>query len=213
MCAPCRSRTPSQASARTEQQTEVALFWVESSPLQWNRIARKVSVGEGLGLWKTARLFGLLNAAMADGYVSSFDTKYFYNYWRPITAIRQADTDGNPDTDADPTWTPLVTTPPVPDYDSAHSVEGGAASQVLKRVFGTGHISFRTCSRTLPSGSTCGDPSPVFRRYTSFYQAARENGRSRILVGFHFRKAVEEGIEHGRRIGDRAVDRFMEPVR
>jgi hypothetical protein len=198
-------------SARTPDQTEIALFWLESSPLQWNRIARTVSAKTRLDLWEQARLFGLLNMALADGYIGSFDTKYHYNYWRPVTAIQTADTDGNPNTSADPTWTPLVTTPPVPDYDSAHSVEGGAAAKVLKRFFGTDHVSFETCSLTLPPGSTCTDPTPVLRRYTSFSRAAAENGLSRILNGFHFRKAVDEGIDHGSKIGNRAVDRFLRP--
>jgi len=198
---------------RTAQQTEIALFWWESSPLGWNRIARTISTDKRLDLWESARLFGLLNMALADGYIGSFDTKYHYNYWRPVTAIRAADTDGNPRTSADPTWTPLVTTPPIPDYDSAHAVQGGAGSTVLKRFFGTDRIGFTTCSLTLPAGSTCTDPSPVTRSYASFSAAAQENGISRILVGFHFRKAVEEGIEHGDRIGDLAVDRFLRPVR
>jgi hypothetical protein len=198
-------------SARTPEQTQVALFWVESSPLQWNRIARTVSAR--LDPWAQARLFALLNMALADGYVSSFETKYHYDYWRPVTAIRAADTDGNPRTSADPTWTPLVTTPPIPDYDSAHAVQGGAGSTVLERFFGTDHIGFTTCSLTLPAGSTCTDPSPVTRSYASFSAAAQENGVSRILVGFHFRKAVDEGIEQGDRIGDLAVDRFLRPVR
>jgi hypothetical protein len=199
-------------SARTTQQTEVALFWLESSPLMWNRIARTVSVQRGLGMWKAARLFGLLNMALADGYIGTFDTKYFYNYWRPITAIREAGTDGNPHTAADATWTPLVPTPPIPDYDSGHAVEGGAGAQVLRRFFGNHHITFRACSFTLPAGSTCADASPVFRRFFSFTQAERENGISRILVGFHFRTAVDVGIAHGRRIGDRAVNLFLRPV-
>jgi hypothetical protein len=197
-------------SARTPEQTEIALFWVESSPLQWNRIARTVSAGHDP--WSQSRLFALLNMALADGYVSSFETKYHYNYWRPVTAIRAADADGNPRTSADPTWTPLVTTPPIPDYDSAHAVQGGAAATVLKRFFGTDGIGFTTCSLTLPAGSTCTDASPVTRSYATFSAAAEENGLSRILVGFHFRKAVDEGIEHGNRIGDLAVDRFLRPV-
>jgi hypothetical protein len=200
-------------SARTAEQTEIALFWVESAPLQWNRIARTVSADTGLDRWQNARLFGLLNMALADGYIGSFDTKYHgYNYWRPITAIQTADTDGNPNTSADPTWTPLVLTPPIPDYDSAHSVEGGAAAQVLTRFFGTDRIGFTTCSLTLPAGSTCDDASPIVRSYTNFSQAREENGVSRILVGFHFRKAVDEGIDHGRQIGNRAVDYFLRPV-
>jgi hypothetical protein len=139
-------------SVRTAEQTEIALFWLESSPLMRNRIARIVSAGAGLDLWESARLFGLLNLALADGYIGSFNTKYHYNYWRPITAIHQAATDGNPETLADPTWTSLVDAPPIPDYDSAHSVEGGAAAQVLQRFFGTDTVGFSTCSTTLPPG-------------------------------------------------------------
>jgi PAP2 superfamily len=198
-------------SDRTAEQTEIARFWVESSPLQWNRIARTVSAGQGLDLWENARLFGLLNMGLADGYVGSFETKYHYNYWRPVTAIRNADADGNRRTSGDPTWTPLVPTPPIPDYESAHSVQGGVAATVLNRFFGTDNIGFATCSLTLPSGSTCDDESPVLRTYTSFSQAAQENGLSRILVGFHFRKAVDEGIEHGRKIANHAVDHFLRP--
>jgi hypothetical protein len=202
--------TPSE---RTAEQTEIARFWVESAPLQWNRIARNVAANSRLDPWAQARLFALLNMAMADGYIGSFESKYLYNYWRPVTAIQEAATDGNPRTSADPTWTPLVPTPPIPDHDSAHSVEGGAAAEVLRRFFGTDHVVFSTCSLTLPSGSTCNDPSPVTRRYRSFSEAADENGLSRILVGFHFRNAVDEGIEHGRKIGRRAVHRFLRPLR
>ena len=152
--------------------------------------------------------------ALADGYIGSFDTKYHYNYWRPVTAIRDADTDGNPRTSADPTWTPLVTTPPIPDYDSAHAVQGGAGATVLKRFFGTDHIGFSTCSLTLPAGRHVHRRRRRSRAATpASPQAAAENGISRILVGFHFRKAVDEGIEHGSRIGDLAVDRFLRPVR
>ena len=200
-------------SDRTAEQTEIARFWAESSPLQWNRIARNVSASQRLDPWAQARLFGLLNMALADGYIGSFETKYFYDYWRPVTAIRQAGTDGNPNTRADPTWTPLEPTPPIPDHDSAHSVEGGAAAEVMRRFFGTDRIAFRTCSLTLAAGSTCADLAPVTRRYDSFSEAADENGLSRILIGFHFRNAVEDGIEHGRRIGARAVGRFLRPGR
>ncbi len=201
--------TPSQ---RTDEQTEIALFWVESSPLQWNRMARIVAADQGLDEWENARLFGLLNMALADGYIGSFETKYLYNFWRPVTAIQLAATDGNSDTDADATWTPLVTTPPIPDHDSAHSVEGGAAAAVMRRFFGTDDISFETCSLTLPAGSTCADATSVTRSFSSFSQAARENALSRIYVGFHFRNAVVDGVEHGRRIGNRAVIRFLRPV-
>jgi hypothetical protein len=199
-------------SARSLDETETALFWVESSPLQWNRIGRTVSAARALDLWANARLFGLLNMALADGYVGSFDTKAHYNFWRPVTAIQNGDTDGNADTLGDSLWQPLVDTPPVSDYDSAHSVEGAAASEVFQRFFGTDDVSFATCSLTLPPGSTCSDPAPVLRSCSSFSQAAEENGRSRILVGFHFRHAVEAGLAHGRQIGKRAVLLFLEPA-
>ena len=151
-------------SARTAEQTEIGLFWIESSPLAWNRIARSVSARKGLDPWENARLFGLLNLALADGYIGSWETKYHYKYWRPVTAIRTADTDGNPDTAADPMWTPLELTYPMPDYDSGHAVQGGAAAEVLKRFFGTDYVRFSNCSFTLPTGQTCADPTPTFAR-------------------------------------------------
>ena len=106
-------------SARTPDQTQFGLFWIESSPLTWNRIARNVSANRGLDLWENARLFGLLNLAVADGYIAHFDAKYHYNFWRPVTAVHLADSDGNPDTVGDPTWTPLQQNYPTPDYPQA----------------------------------------------------------------------------------------------
>ncbi len=175
--------------------------------------ARTVSGDQGLNLWENARLFGLLNMALADGYIATKDSKNHYNYWRPITAIRTGDTDGNPDTIGDPTWTPLRPTPPDQDYVSGHSIAGGAGAEVLKQFFGTDEISFEDCGVTLPAGSTCSDATPILRSYTSFSQAAAENAYSRILVGFHFRKSVEEGTEYGRKIGQRAANLYLRPVR
>ena len=202
----------STPSARTADQTEIALFWWESSPLKWNRIARTVSADQGLDLWENARLFGLLNLALADGYIAMVDTKNHYNYWRPVTAIQTGDTDGNPDTTGDLAWTPLRPTPADQDYASGHSIEGGAGAEVLKQFFGTDEISFQDCGDLLPAGSTCSDPSPVLRSYTSFSQAAAENAYSRILIGFHFRKSVEEGTDYGRNIGKRAANLYFRPV-
>ena len=199
-------------SMRTPDQTEIGLFWIESSPLAWNRLARAVSVEMGFDLWENARLFGLLNLAMADGYVASWEAKYHYRFWRPITAIRLGGTDGNPATDADPTWTPLQFTYPMPDHDSGHAVQGGVAAEILKQVFGTDNVSFTACSTTVGAGLGCTDATPVLRSYSSFSQAADENAVSRIYIGIHFRNAVEEGVKHGRKIADYAVHRFMKPV-
>jgi hypothetical protein len=198
-------------SARTPDQTQIALFWLESSPVSWNRIARGASEIARLNLWESARLFALLNIALTDGYIGVGEAKYSYNFWRPVTAIREGNADGNDDTRGDPSWTPLMTTPPSPDHDSGHSVEGGAGAEVLERYLGE-RFRFRTCSGTLPAGSRCSDPMPVYRSYNGFSQAALENGLSRIYVGFHFRRAVTEGIEHGRSIGKYTFQNYLRPV-
>jgi hypothetical protein len=166
-----------------------------------------------LDVWENARLFGLLNMALADGTIGSLEAKYHYKSWRPVTAIRNADTDGNPNTEVDRDWEPLATTPASPDYDATQAAEAGAAAQVLKRFFETDEVSFSTCSLTiLPAEEQCGGAQEVRRAFSSFTQAARENGVSRILIGVHSRKAVEEGIKHGQKIGNRAVNRFLRPV-
>jgi len=198
-------------SLRTNDQTEAARFWVESSPLLWNRIARTVSESQGLTPWENARLFGLLNVALADGYIGSFEAKRHYNFWRPVTAIREGDTDGNPATAGDPTWTPLVPTPPITDHDSGHSTEGGAAAEVLRLFFHDDAIAFSTCSFTLLAGSRCSEPGAIVRSFASFSEAEAENGVSRILVGFHFGHAVTEGIEHGRHIARHTVTQILKP--
>ncbi len=197
-------------SARTADQTQEALFWLESSPLLWNRLARSLADQRHLDAWQAARLFGLLDIALSDGYIGTFDQKYDQNFWRPITAIREADADGNSRTSPDPTWTPLVTTPPIPDHDSGHAVEGGAAAAVLHGFFGSDRATFELCSFTLPAGETCTDPSPTTRSFHSFSQAAAENADSRVMVGFHFRHATTSGTTHGLKIGRYVVRNYLE---
>lgn len=201
----------STPSARTAEQTEVALFWNENSPPTWNRIARQLATDNDLNLWQSARMFGLLNMALADGYVASLKVKYDHLFWRPVTAIRLAATDRNPRTTADPAWLPLRPTPPVPEHNSAHSVEGGAAAAALKGFFGTDRLRFSVCSYTLPAGSTCTDAKPVMRTYTSLSQAAAENARSRVLIGYHFNHATTVGNKHGYKIGKRTVRHYLQP--
>ena len=193
-------------STRTPDQTQIALFWVGSSPYQWNNIARNLLTDNRLDAVATAKLFAVMNMAMADGYISSFATKYRYDFWRPVTAIRLADTDGNPATTADPGWYPLVSTPPIPDYDSAHAVEGAAAATVLEGFLGRRGSDFSVCSLTLTDpAQQCGGTAEVLRHFGSPTQAAAENGLSRIYIGFHFRNAVDKGIEHGTSIGRYAL--------
>ena len=169
-------------------------------------------MARSLDSWRSAQLFALLNIALADGYIASWSVKYSDPFWRPVTAIREAGSDGNPRTTADPSWTPLEPTPPIPDHDSAHAVQGGAAATVLAAVFGSGRVVFTSCSLTLPEGQRCGDPAPTKRRFTGFWQAATENANSRVWVGFHFRRAAEVGLDHGRRVARLVMDRQLKPV-
>jgi hypothetical protein len=101
----------------------------------------------------------------------------------------------------------------MPDHDSGHAVQGGVAAEILEQVFGTDAIGFTACSTTLPAGQRCGEPGEVLRSYSSFSQAADDNAVSRIYVGIHFRRAVEEGTRHGRKIAKYAVHRFLKPAR
>jgi hypothetical protein len=198
---------------RNAWQTEVANFWWESSPLMWNRIGRTLATKKHLDLWEQARMFGLLNMALADGYTSIMDEKYYYEFWRPVTAIR-LDGDGNPATTADPTWTPLHVTPAIPDYPSGHSIEGGAAAGVFMEYFGTDHMSFSACSVTVTTGDgTCGSANPIVHRFQSFTQAAAENAVSRVWIGYHFRYATEQGTAEGLRMGRWTAANLLRPVR
>lgn len=197
---------------RSAWQSEVAHFWWESSPLMWNAIGRTVAGRARLDPWEQARLLALLDMALADGYVAAMENKYRDLFWRPVTAIREAASDGNPATTADPTWTPLEVTPPIPDHPSGHSVEGGAAAGVLRAFFGTDRFSFSACSVTVtPGAGTCGSANPILHHFTSFTQAARENAESRIWIGFHFRYATEQGMAEGLKIGRFTVQHELRP--
>jgi hypothetical protein len=199
---------------RSPEQTQIAHFWIESSPLAWNRMGRAASGDAQLDMWDNARLFALLNMGLADGYIASMNTKYHYAFWRPVTAIHLAGEDGNPQTVENPDWAPLDPTPQVPDYESAHAVEGAVAAEIFRRVFQTDHASLSLCSLTLPNPDThCEGAAEVKRSFTRFSDAARENGESRILVGYHFRLAVEEGLKHGRKIGAETVGKHLRPAR
>lgn len=182
------------STARSADQTNLAIFWYESSPNGWNRIARLLVDQQSDSLAEHALLFGALNAALADAYIASFDSKYLYNFWRPYTAIRGAGTDGNDLTAADLTWEPLLLTPPVPDYPSAHAAAGGAASVVLISFFGDQH--------TFTLTSTFPVPPRTFNRISD---AAQENTISRMLVGIHFRLACTAGYEQGLAVGQQAA--------
>ena len=191
------------SQARSPEQLSYAKFWYELSDIGWNRVARVVAAERGLGLQSTARLFALLNMAMSDAYVAGWDSKYHYDLWRPITAIRAAATDGNPATSADPTWEAALVTPPVQDYPSTHSALGRAAATVLASVFGD------ETAFTFPS--TSADPPNASRSFTSFSQAADENADSRVMGGLHFRFACDAGQELGRQVAVWTLDHYLQP--
>jgi hypothetical protein len=182
-------------SGRTTDQTAVAFYWYENSPFAWNRIGR--SVAGGLSLIEHARMFAALNAALADAYSTSLESKFHYNFWRPITAIRAAGTDGNPLTIADETWEPAFITPPIPDYPSGHSAAGGAAAEVIEAFVGRG----RSFTHVSTTGPISGVPGAETRSFSSVQRAAIENAYSRMLVGIHFRRACTAGLEQGRKVG------------
>lgn len=173
-----------KGASRDEEQTEVARFWYENSVQGWNRITRTVAEARGLGLHDEARLFALVNLAIADGMIACFDAKYHYAYWRPVTAIREG---------GDAGWLSFLPTPPIPDYPSGHATMGAAAAEVLARFFGTDYVPFQV---------TSGEPyGGITRRFWSFSQAARENEASRVFAGIHFPTAVAEGDVLGRSVG------------
>ncbi|MEO6490064.1 MAG: vanadium-dependent haloperoxidase [Ferruginibacter sp.] len=199
------------STTRTTDQTEIAKFWAQSSPQEWNRISLNIIAQKNMGAWQVARLLALLQMSEADAYIGSLEAKLHYFFWRPVSAIHLADTDGNPNTDADPDWEVVGwdpagppderywPTPPVPDYSSAHATAGGAGAEVMKNFFGTDNISFSSVSTSF--GST--------RNFTSLSQAARENSLSRIYIGYHFRQACMEGEQQGKNIGKWVYDHYL----
>jgi membrane-associated phospholipid phosphatase len=197
----------SVGSTRTPEQSLIALFWAdgagtETPPGHWNSLAQRVSASQRTSLEATARLFALLNIAMADAAICAWDAKYAYNFWRPVTAIRNGEADGNPATVADPEWTSFIVTPPFPDYVSGHSTFSGAAAAVLAGFYGTDNISFTLGSDGLPG---------VTRAFSSFTAAAKEAAVSRLYGGIHFRTANEDGLSAGIAIGEWTVAHHLQP--
>ena len=192
------------STARTADQTEIARFWFEGPPA-FNRIGRVVAEGRDLDAWDSARLLALMNMAMADAYIAGFKIRYVYDLWRPVTAIRDGDTDGNDATIGDPNWNSLQNTPAVSDYPSTQSTFSGAAAATLIGVIGTDQVAF-----SVTSGPPFAD---IKRSFTSFTQAARESADSRVYAGIHFPTACEDGLVLGRKIGERTVALYLQPVK
>lgn len=191
---------------RTREQTEIALFWSDDAgtctpPGHWNLIAQDVVRRRGSSLLDASRAFALLNVAMADAAILCWECKYRFAFWRPVTAIREADHDGNPDTHPDPSWRPLLNTPPFPSYTSGHSSFSGAAAAVLADVFGDA-THFEIASDGLPG---------VRRSFDSFWAAAEEAGQSRVYGGIHYQFDNTEGLAMGRALGRFVCKGYMLP--
>jgi hypothetical protein len=190
------------STVRTADQTQSARFFAGTAETFWNRVAVTAAVRRRTTLAENARIFALLNMAMADAIISCWDAKYTYELWRPVTAIRLASTDGNSDTAENATWTPLVPTPPYPENASGHSAISGAAQAVLTSFFG---------NQLVVEGTSEGLPG-VQRRWPNFSAAADEANLSRIWAGIHFRTAVVEGRATGDAIGLYVVANAAQPL-
>ena len=190
------------SSTRTADQSNYANWWYEGSEIGWARVARVTTTGQELNLWRAARMFALVSMSFYDGYLAGWDSKYHWDTWRPYTAIRAGDTDGNPDTTQDATWQSYLETPPVQDYPSTHSVLGAGAAEVLKLSFGTDHVPFSM-------GSLTALPANPVRSFTTFTQAADENADSRVRAGIHFRHATEQGQTLGRNVASYIVGHHL----
>jgi hypothetical protein len=164
-----------------------------------------VAADRNLDARDSARLLALMNMAMADAYIAGFKIRYVYDMWRPVTAIREGDQDGNDATVGDPTWDSHQNTPAVSDYPSTQSTFSAAAAVVLASVLGADQASF---------SFTSGKPfEGITRSFTSFSQAARESADSRVYAGIHFRSACEDGLALGQKVGQRVATMYLQPVR
>jgi hypothetical protein len=193
------------STKRTPWQTETGRFWALIGTHAWNQAARQLATSKPLPLIESARMFALLNIAVFDAYLAIFDAKYHYNFWRPVTAIRNGDRDGNDATERDAGWTPLITTPMHPEYPCAHCVVDGAAGAVLKSVFGSG---------TVPEITLTYDAMPgVTRKYTTIQQLEDEVSMARIWGGVHYRTSNEVGHAIGKKVGEYTLANHMRPAR
>lgn len=197
------------SAVRTEDETEIAKFWANGAgtatpPGHWNVITRDISMTHELSVDENARLFALLNIALADSAIVAWDCKYAYNYWRPITAIQEADSAGNDAVEQDPAWEPLLPTPPFPEYISGHSTFSAAAAAVLTVYFGTDELPFTSPSEEYPE---------IMRSYSSVIYAAEESGWSRIYGGIHFAAGNIYGLESGAAIGEYVAKNLLQERR
>ena len=191
-------------TASTPDEALTGRFWNGAIQNYWNEIGQTAALAHRLTTAQSARLFALLNLTFADDVIAFYDAKYTYNFWRPVTAIRAAATDDNPDTAADPNWLPEVgNTTPDPSYPGAHAVISAAGASVLISFFGKDRFEFAVTSEVLPG---------VQRSFTRFSAAGEEATLSRIFAGVHFRTDLTVGQRLGQEVADFILDNFLTPV-
>ncbi|MDT0606875.1 vanadium-dependent haloperoxidase [Croceitalea rosinachiae] len=207
----------SNSIERTNDQTHLAMWWKDFVENSHNRLLRELVIKENLNLWEAARAFALLNMATYDAYINVFDNKFHYNHWRPYTAIRWASNDENPDTEADLEWNNLHQhTYAFPSYPSAHGTASSAAMTTLANTLETGNdYKFVMTTEEVDSAGPFSDKvamSPPTRSFNSFSDAGFEASISRIYLGIHFRYDSEEGHKLGNKIGEYAVNNYLQPI-
>ncbi len=180
-------------STRTAEQTDIGRFWTDHPVLQWVRAWRALSVGSFLRTAENARYFAMLSTASADALIACWDAKYYYNFWRPVTAIRAGDTDGNPNTTPDTEWIGQVITPNHPEYPSAHGCVSAAITTTLEHFFGSDEVCFAIDS------NITGLLSPV-RSYARFSDALEEVLNARVYGGMHYRNSTRVGARLGKQV-------------
>jgi hypothetical protein len=192
------------SAVRSPAQTDIAYFWADNLYMQLNRTLTRLAVDRGLNVVETARLFAMGLTASADGIIACFDAKYHYMHWRPIHAIGRADTDGNPATEPDPTWTPLLVVPNHPEYPSAHGCGSTATYDTLHAYFG-GDIPITIDSQY---------PNAVqrVRTYSRFNDITKEIDDARVYAGLHWRHSMRHGDQIGRTVAKHLLDNFFQPT-
>ena len=193
------------STRRTAEQTEIARFWEDTLPPIYHGVVRSVATVPGREVTQNARLFAAVTQAMDDAGIAHFDAKYHYNFWRPVTAIRNGDIDGNDATERDPSWTPFIDTPMHPEYPCAHCNVSGAVGTVLQAEIGAGPMPTLTTTSSTAKGAA--------RSWTKIDDFMQEVANARIYDGVHYRTSTEVGTAMGKQIGELAVAKYLRPLK
>jgi PAP2 superfamily len=192
------------SAKRTSEQTEIARFWLVGPPMAYHPFLRQLAITKRMDVIDSARFMALAAIAINDAIIAVLDAKYHYNFWRPITAIRNGDIDGNPATEREATWQPIANTPMHPEYPCAHCIQSGSVAGVVKAVFGTADIPEIVMSSPTAPGVT--------RHWTNMNAFLEEIASARIWSGFHYRFSTRVGTDMGLQVGDYVVKRVMQPL-